>query len=180
LVVIAVSGPPGSGKTTQAVKIAEYFGLRYFSAGKLFREIALKKGVSVEELSIQAMRDPSIDFEIDKRTYEEALKGNVVLDGHLTAWIVKDIADVKIYLKAPLNVRVERIARRDNVDSYKALKETLLREYTQWRRYLDYYGIDINDLSIFDLIIDAEKLNIDSIFEIIRSYIEKILKSKHK
>ena len=178
MVVIAISGPPGSGKTTQAKKIVEYLGLRYFSAGKVFREIAREKGLSIEELSILAAKDPSIDLEIDRRTYMEALKGDVVLDGHLTAWIVKDIADIKVYLTAPLIVRVKRIAKRDNIDFHVALKQTIIREYMQWKRYIDYYGIDVNDLSIFDLVIDVEKIGIEEVFEIIKSYIEKSLKSK--
>ena len=96
MVTIVISGPPGSGKTTQAKKIAEYFGLRYYSAGMIFREIARERGLTLAELSEIASRDPSIDLEIDRRSYEEALKGNVVIDGHLTAWIVNELADIRI------------------------------------------------------------------------------------
>lgn len=178
MVIIAISGPPGSGKTTQAKRVANYFGLRYFSAGQIFRDIAREKNLTLEELSILAIKDPTIDLEIDKKTYEEALKDNVVLDGHLTAWIVKDIADIKIYFTAPLMTRVKRIVLRDNIDFYTALKQTIIREYVQWKRFIEYYGIDVNDLSIFDLVLNVEKIGIDEVFEIIKSYIEKSLKSK--
>jgi len=178
LVVIAVSGPPGSGKTTQAKRLAEYFNLRYFSAGQVFREIARERGVSLEELSIQAMHDPTIDLEIDRRTYVEALKGNVVLDGHLTAWVVRGLADISIYFTAPLSVRVARIAERDHLDYYTALRQTVIREHTQWKRFMEYYGIDVNDLSFFDIIVNVEKIGIDDVFEIIKSRVEKVLKSK--
>jgi len=176
LVVIVVSGPPGSGKTTQAKLLADYFKLRYHSAGKIFRRIAEERGVSIEELSNIALKDPSIDIEIDRRSFEEALKGDVVLDGHLTAWIVSDIADVSIYLTAPLIVRVMRIAMRDNVSFEKALEETVVREYLQMKRFMEYYGIDVLDLSIFDLVIDVEKIGVNEVFEIIKNYVEKSLK----
>ncbi len=176
MVVIVVSGPPGSGKTTQARRIAEYYSLRYYSAGMIFREIAHERGLSLEELSVIAAHDPSIDLEIDRRSFEEALKDNVVLDGHLTAWIVHDIADIRIYVTAPLSLRIKRIAERDNMDLYRAMRETIIREYVQKKRFTEYYGIDTDDLSIFDLVIDTSRLNIDETFHIIREFIEKFLK----
>lgn len=176
MVVIVVSGPPGGGKTTQAKKIAKHFSLRYHSAGMIFREIAKSRGLSLEELSIIAAKDPSIDIEIDRRTYEEALRGNVVLDGHLTAWIVSDIADIKIYVTAPLHTRIKRIAERDKIDLGKAMRETIIREYIQKKRFVEYYGIDIDDLSIFDLIINTENIDVSETFEVIKKLIEKFLK----
>ncbi len=176
MVTIVISGPPGSGKTTQAKKIAEYFGLRYYSAGMIFREIARERGLTLAELSEIASRDPSIDLEIDRRSYEEALKGNVVIDGHLTAWIVNELADIRIYVTAPLHVRIKRIALRDNKSIHEAMTETIIREYLQEKRFLEYYGIEIFDTSIFDLIINTENMSPEETFEIIKAFIEKFLK----
>ncbi|WFO75821.1 AAA family ATPase [Desulfurococcaceae archaeon MEX13E-LK6-19] len=176
MVVIVVSGPPGSGKTTQAKMIAEKLGLRYHSAGSIFRAIAKERGMSLEELSILAARDPSIDIEIDRKSYEEAIKGNVVLDGHLTAWIVKDVADIKILVTAPLKVRVKRIALRDNKSVIEALKETIVREYMQYKRFIEYYGIDPTDYRIFDIVVNTENLGPNETFRVIMECIEKILK----
>lgn len=171
-----VSGPPGSGKTTQAKMISKALGLRYYSAGTIFRKIAEEKGLSLEQLSILATRDPSIDVEIDRRSYEEAKKGDVVLDGHLIAWIVEELADVKILVTAPLRTRVERIAKRDNKDLVAAFRETVIREYTQYRRFIEYYGIDPYDYSIFDIIVNTEKMGPLETFKTIMGYIEKVLK----
>ena len=180
MVVIVVSGPPGSGKTTQAKKIAEYFGLRYHSAGMIFRKMAEERGISIEELSRIATKDPSIDIEIDRRTYLEALKGDVVIDGHLTAWIIADIADVRVLITAPLATRIKRIALRDGKSFMEAYHETVMREYLQKIRFRKYYGIDIDDLNIFDIIVNTENLGIDDTFEIVKTAIEKILKRKRK
>ncbi len=180
MVVIVVSGPPGSGKTTQAKKIAEYFGLRYYSAGMIFRKMAEERGISIEELSRIATEDPSIDIEIDRRTYLEALKGDIVIDGHLTAWIIADISDVRVLITAPLATRIKRIALRDGKSFMEAYHETVIREYLQRIRFRKYYGIDIDDLSIFDIIINTENLGIDDTFKIVKTAIEKILKRKRK
>lgn len=179
--IIVVSGPPGSGKTTQAKLIAEHYGFKYYSAGMIFRGIAAEKGLTLEELSILAAKDPSIDLEIDRRSREIALlQENIVVDGHLTAWVLSDIADAKILVTAPLMVRIARIAKRDGKTLGEAARETIVREYYQWRRFIDYYGLEVNNKNIFDLVIDTGKLSIKDTFEIIKSFVEKLLKTnKH-
>ncbi len=175
---IAISGPPGSGKTTIAKMLAKSINLRYVSAGILFRKLAEEKGLTLEELSLIAEKDYSIDLEIDKRSYKEALKGNVILDGHLTAWIVRDIADFTIYLTAPLYVRVQRIARRDGRSISEVLRETIVREWSQLRRYKIIYGIDVRDTSWFDITINTAKYTIREVYEIIMQSLKYALKGK--
>lgn len=172
---IVVSGPPGSGKTTQAKLITEYYGLKYISAGRFFRDIASSRGVDIVELSIIALKDPSIDIEVDRRIYEAAREDNVVIDGHLAAWIVNDIVDFKILVTAPLPFRVLRIAHRDNIPVEKALRETIIREWSQKKRFMEIYGIDIDDISIFDLVINTKKIGIREAFEIIKKALENRL-----
>jgi len=172
---VVISGPPGSGKTTQAKLVAEYFKLRYFSAGRIFREIAIRRGVGVEELSMVASRDPSIDIEVDRRTFEVAREDNIVIDAHLGAWIVSDLVDVRVYVTAPFTLRVLRIAARDNVPVDRALRETLIREVTQKKRFKEFYGIDIDDLSIFDVVVNTKNIDAKKAFEILKRVIESSL-----
>ena len=82
--VIAVSGQPASGKTTYARYLAEVYGLRYVSSGKLFRECAKRMGISLLELHRIAERDYSIDREVDSRALEEAKKGD---PGHHESYV---------------------------------------------------------------------------------------------
>lgn len=175
---IAISGPPGSGKTTYAQRLANEFGFEYYSAGILFREIARRRSLSLEELNRIAMSDPTIDLEVDRTTIEIGCRGNIVVDGHLTAWILASIADVKIYVTAPLLQRVERIAEREKKPFSEVLYETMAREYMHWRRFLDYYGIDVHSIQLFDLVIDTSRLAIDDAYTIIKLFTCKVLKSK--
>ncbi len=178
MVVIAVSGQPASGKTTIAKKLAEMYGLRYVSNGMLFRKLAEELGVSFIELHKRAEQDYTIDKMIDEKAIEEAKKGNVVIEGHLAGWILKDIADVRIYLKADLNLRAERLAKRDGKSIEEALAEIKFREENNRNRYLKIYGIDIRDLSVFDIVLDTTYLTVDEVLEILRTYIDKVLQKK--
>jgi len=175
--VIAVSGLPGSGKTTLAKLLAESLGLRYVSLGMIFREIAKEKGLSIEELSKLAERDASIDYLIDGKAKEEARKGCVVVDGHISAWVLKDLAHLRIVVTAPLSVRVDRIASRDGKSVDEAMREVKLREDSERRRYMKFYGIDIDDLSKADLVINTEKFGINETLEIALKAVEVVLKS---
>ncbi|MEM4805085.1 MAG: nucleoside monophosphate kinase, partial [Thermofilaceae archaeon] len=78
---VAVSGKPGTGKTTYARHIAQVFNLRYVSSGELFRRIAQERGIDLVELHRLAELDESIDREVDARALREAERGGVVVEG---------------------------------------------------------------------------------------------------
>jgi cytidylate kinase len=159
MVVIAVSGQPGSGKTTVAREVARALKVPLVSSGSLFRELAAKSGMDFLEFHKYAEANPEIDKKIDSMAIELAKNGNVVLEGHLTAWVVRPYADLCIYLKASREIRAKRVAIRDNKSFEEALREVTDREELNRKRYLAIYGIDIRDLSIFDLVLDTTYLS---------------------
>ncbi len=155
--------------------IAKELRLRYVSAGQLFRDLAREKGISLEELSKQAANSPEIDNLIDERSAAEAAKGGVVIEGQLAAWMAKDLARVRIYLKAPDEVRITRIAHRDHLDYEVARRQTMERERIQRDRYKRYYGIDIDDLSLYNIVIETGNRPIESTSSELMSRINEIL-----
>lgn len=175
--VITVSGPHGTGKSTYARALAEDLQLRYVCAGELFRGLAKERGMSLRAFSQYAAMNPEVDHLIDERTLEEAKKGNVIIDAQLAAWIVKDEADVRLLLIASDLVRFSRIAARDHVSFEFAKKETLAREEIQRRRYKKYYGIDVSDLSIYDMKIDTGLHSIEvtrkSVVDAVRNFLQE-------
>lgn len=172
MVVITVSGPPGSGKSTVAKKIAAQLGLRYVSAGQLFREMAEARGISVVDLNRQAEQDYSIDKEVDNRSLVEAKKGNAVIEGHLTGWVIRD-ADLKIYLNAPLEVRAKRIAQRESIPLDEAVRETMERETSEKERFRKIYGFNLDRLNDFDLVIDTSNYELEDLLEVVMCAISK-------
>ena len=178
MVVIAVSGLHGSGKSTYAREIARQFGLRYVSAGMAFRKVAEERGMTLEELTKLAGRDPEVDKAIDEMVKREAERGDVVLDGLLVAWMAGDRADIKIFLTAPFEERVRRIAVRDGKGLEDALEETKFREEAEADRFRRYYGIDIHDLSIYDVVLNTALMPLESNVKILKEIIREYIASR--
>lgn len=176
--VITISGPHGTGKSTYAKALADALKLRYVSAGQLFRELAKEKKMTLESFSHLAEQDSSVDRMIDDRTKMKAKAGGIVIDAQLAAWMVKDLADVKVLIVAPDEIRFARIARRERISFSAARKETLAREQIQRRRYKKYYGINIDDLSIYDLKIDTSIHPIEKTKAIIIEKVRAVLAIK--
>lgn len=173
--VIVVSGQPGSGKSTYARRLANDLGLRYYTTGQAFRELSERLGVSLVKLNEMAETDPRIDLEIDRAALREAEKGCVVIDSHLAGWLLREIADVTIYVKASLHERARRIAARDSKPYEEALMEASKREASHWARFLNYYGVDIRDLSGFDLVLDTTRMGVEEAYNIILAFVKNLL-----
>ena len=156
--LITVSGPAGSGKSTLAANLADELGYDHVSGGDIFRSLAEERGVSLVELNQQAETDDQIDRDLDRRLRSTAREeDDLVLESRLAGWMAGDYADLKLWLGAPLDVRAERIADREDKPVTEARDETQARAESEALRYREYYGIDIDDRSIYDLSVNTAR-----------------------
>ncbi|HDH41143.1 MAG TPA: cytidylate kinase [Candidatus Altiarchaeales archaeon] len=169
--IITIGGSVCSGKTTLARELAKKFNLKHISAGSIMREMAKKRGMSLLEFSRYAESNPEVDLEIDRRQKELAT-GNCVVDGRLSAHFLD--SDLKIWLDAPLNVRVERLSERDKKSEEDAKRSIIEREDSERRRYMEIYGINLGDISTYDLIINTAKFDIKTMTELVSIAIKNI------
>ncbi|MFO7968475.1 MAG: AAA family ATPase [Archaeoglobaceae archaeon] len=163
---ITISGLPGSGTSTVAKIIASKLDYPLISAGEIFRELARKRGYTLEQFGKIAEQDSEIDLYIDKLQKERAeKKENAVVEGRLSGWMVKEA--FKVFLFADRESRVSRIAKRENKEIYLAREETINREKDEERRYSKFYGIDVRDWSNYHLILNSGYFDPENIAEIV-------------
>jgi cytidylate kinase len=130
--------------------------------------------MSLDEFGQIAKCNEKIDREIDEMQKKIANeKDNILIEGRLSGFLVD--ADIKVWLKAPLEIRADRIAKRECKSVAKAMEETSQREECERERYLNYYGIDINDLSVYDIIIESSKWSAQEISEIVEKAVDFII-----
>lgn len=174
--ILTISGLHGTGKSTIAKLITEKLGLQYYSTGQAFRDLAQEMNMTLEKFSEYAEKNPEIDKELDSKIIGIARKGNIIIDSQLSGYILKSIADFKILLICPLEIRIKRMAERDNVNYKLKLRETEIREKTELERFKRLYNIDLSDQEeiqdLYDLIIDTENLTIEDVLEKILSTLE--------
>ncbi|MBC7120741.1 MAG: AAA family ATPase [Candidatus Methanosuratus sp.] len=170
--LVTISGPPGSGKSHCASRLAEIYCVPHYSAGSIFRSIARERGISLEELSEASAHDPSIDREIDMRTEEYAKNGGCILEGRLVSWFSEGAPKLSFYLTAPFEVRARRIAERENLPIEEAIAKTKERQESERQRYLSIYGIDISDLSGYDFVVNTSIWGKEEIIALLRLIID--------
>ena len=169
MVTITVSGSPGSGKSTIAHLLHEKLGIKYVNSGMLFREAAKNYKLSLAEFGKYCEKNSKVDKELDERQIEILKKGNVILEGRLAGWLAfkNDISSFKIMIDADVNTRIERVVNREKGNFDKRKKEIIEREKSEKTRYKNYYGIDLGDISIYDLVIDSSNKKPEEIIDII-------------
>ena len=175
MLTITISGSPGSGKTTVAGLLAEKLGLKYVYSGMIFREMAEKQDMSLEEFGRYCEKNKEIDEQLDDHQLEILQKGNIVIEGRIAGWIAyrNDIPALKILIDADLETRTKRIVKREKGDVEKRKQEILVREKSEATRYSNYYGIDLKDTSIYDIVIDSSDKTPEEIVALIIRKVER-------
>jgi len=171
-VIIAIAGPIGVGKSTIAEGLARELGYRVISGGEVFRDLARERSISVTEVNRLAEHDPTLDRELDRRQAELARAGDCVVESRLAGWMVE--ADFRIWLKAPLDVRAGRVARREGLGLQAARDDLIERERSEWARYKASYNIDIADLTPYHLVIDTTLWTADVIVDALSGFVRGI------
>ena len=155
--LLTLSGLPGSGTSTVARRVATELNIDRLDGGSVFRALAEERGVDLAEYARLAEHDESIDRALDDRLTDRALQGAVLLESRLAGWLVHRaaVAGLKVWLACDEVERARRVAEREGRDPNEALVHNQAREASERARYLGYYGIDLTDLSIYDLVLDS-------------------------
>jgi len=183
--IVTITGFPGSGVSSVAHMVARSLQYRYFSSGDLFRKIAVERGMSVEELNMFAEKHGGIDHEIDELVRELGeISSKLVIDSRLGYhWIH---GSFKVYLSARPRIAAERVSTQTRKHTRVAENEETTKEAlrtiehnakSQHKRYQELYGIDIENMRPFDLVVDTTDKDIATVTGIVvqkyRAWIEK-------
>lgn len=187
-IIICISGLAGSGKSTAARRIAEHYGLKYYSGGDALKAVASEMGYGVAERGWweteggmrfldERLRNLNLDRCVDEKMLEWAEEGNVVLDSWTMPWLLRE--GFKIWLDASEGVRAQRIARRDGISVEEAIKRMRERESRTREIYSRLYGFRLGeDLEPFHAIIDVNNLNQDEVFKTLCLIIDNLYLSR--
>jgi cytidylate kinase len=174
-IVVCISGMAGTGKSTLAKKLAERYGLMYYSGGDALKALAAEEGYdsssggwweSPEGLSFLEKREKNLKFDkaVDDKLLEYAQQGCVLLDSWTMPWLLK--TGFKIWLIASVEKRAERVAERDKLSIEEASQMLKEKEARTKSIYKKLYGFTLGeDLEPFNLVLDTDNLNAGEVFQ---------------
>ena len=179
-----ICGLTCTGKSTIAKAIAEAIDYEYISSSKLFRDFAGKNVDKGQEFWAQKdgqnflneRQNTNIDEQFDKHLIDIVdKKDNFVIDSWTMHWLYNEQPSLKIYLKCPFSIRVNRVMLRDKLTEEQA-KSTVKKKDTDTRKiYLTNYAFDITkDFEPFDLIINTQYFDAKGIVLYILNYVKEV------
>jgi CMP/dCMP kinase len=189
-IVVCISGMAGTGKSTLAKRLAQKYGLAYYSGGDALRALAAEQGYnsmgngwweSPDGLRFLNQRkgDVSFDKKVDEKLLQHAEQGNVLLDSWTMPWLVT--GGFKIWLAASVEKQAERIAKRDHMtveDGLAALRE---KEARTKAIYKQLYGFTLGeDFTPFNLVVDTDNLNAEEVFNVLCIVLDNIVFAKEE
>jgi predicted cytidylate kinase len=165
--LITISGLPGSGKTTVARLLSQRLRVPHIYAGDLFRKEAVEHGLTLAQFNELAERDHTIDRQLDAKMAAYARRGGVVLEGRLAGFVaVQEHADaLKVWLTASDEVRAQRVSQREGKDSATVLQLNGARHRSDAKRYLEIYGFNLYDTSLYDVVLNSDHLGPEALAE---------------
>lgn len=182
---IVISGWPAVGKTTIAGKLGDEFGLALYNGGDILKMLASESGYSTErddwwdtpeakKFMAQRRTDPSFDKRVDKKLGDIVKKGGAVITSYTLPWLVQDDSIIKLWLRGSQENRAKRMANRDNLRISEAKKIVKLRDEENTRIYYKLYDFHFGkDLSVFDYVLNTDKLPLDSLIEVTKLIVRR-------
>jgi cytidylate kinase len=171
--VVALGGPPGSGKSTAARRVARELGLEYRSVGDAFRAEAKARGLDLEAFGRYAEAHPEVDTELD-RAMQALARPGVLLEGRIQGVLCRrrGVPVEVIVVAASAAERARRLAGRDGQTVEEATRALEVREASERVRYLKFYRIDV-DREPADLVVDSSRLTPEEVASTIVAFLRR-------
>lgn len=178
--IITISGDIGSGKSTCGKLLRDQLGFNYLSTGDIQRRIAAEMGISTLELNLLSEKDKSIDKKIDDHTRALAdSDDDYIVDSRLAWHFIP--SSYKVFLRCKDEIAADRIFNDRNRISDENTRSIMLllekikdRRLSEKRRFQSLYGIDFEDLSNYDQIVDSSFFKPQVIVDLIKDGVRLI------
>ena len=137
--MILIAGDQLTGKSTQAKRLADYWGGSFYSVGSLFRQAAKDRGITVAEQARLLLVERGIDVDIDYKTCQmitgAKIKSNFgVIEGRQPAYMGSFMESlgkknlVRLYFQCSIREQALRFLRREaGEDAYSIGKNQIPR-----------------------------------------------------
>ena len=169
LLKVTISGPPGSGTSTLVSRISISRKWTSLNGGDVFREEARLRGISVEQLSSEAKEDLDVDRKLDSLLQERMISSDSpeIVESRLSGWWAfrNDMDCLRVWVNVSEEERARRIQKREGGEFEDCLMRSKKRQKDDMERYSVLYGIDLDDMSPYGLVVNADNKDELEVFQ---------------
>ena len=175
LVKITVSGPPGSGTSTLVEKLANEYSWQSLNGGDIFRKEAKDRNLTVGQFSELCKTNLDVDKSLDEILKKEIENPNgaEIIESRLSGWWahLMEVDCLRVWVNVSPEECARRIQKREGGNFDDRLVLSQQRQIDDKERYRILYDIDLDDMSPYSLIIDADDISAEEVFSIVKSEI---------
>tara|TARA_B100001250_G_C19679690_1_gene735274 strand:+ start:174 stop:755 length:582 start_codon:yes stop_codon:yes gene_type:complete len=176
LVKVTISGAPGSGTSTLVSKIVESTGWSSLNGGEVFRNEAKRRNMSVHEFSELCKSNLDVDRSLDSLLKEAMIRSNGpdIIESRLSGWWAHEleIDCNRIWIHTSDEERALRIQKREGGDFSDRLNQSKRRQDADKERYMALYNINLDNMSPYTFVVDADQLSAEEVFSIVIKHLE--------
>ncbi len=176
LVKLTVSGHPGSGTSTLVDLICQRRGWTSLNGGEVFREEAKRRGIDLESFSKMTVEEPQIDKDLDAKLVDAMNdpKGPQVVESRLSGWwaMHEGIGCVRLWLEVSVEERARRVVKREGGSVDEAMLRIIERMNSDQARYSNLYEINLEMMTPYNLIIEADDRLPDELADLVEQALE--------
>lgn len=184
MAIVTISHEIGAGGPEIGQALAERLGYRCVGP-ELISDAARRYGLQEEKLSHLDEAKPSLFERFDAETrryitviqtalYEFAERDNAILLSRGGQWLLRGIPHVlRVRVMAPFDLRVKRLQKKmagqmGEQTNPRTVTEMARRDDAEKLGRMRYlYEVDVRDATLYDLVINTERLGLDSAVDLI-------------
>jgi predicted cytidylate kinase len=170
--IITIGGNVGAGKSTLAAMLSHELNYEQLYVGGIFREMAAKKNLTIEQFYTELKNDPAIEQAVDERQATLMReKDNLIVQGRIAWYFAKNspFKIFNIFLAVDSATGARRSGeRKENAgrSTDEMIIATTEREKMERERYSMLYGIENHfDAAHYDFVLDTSALTPQETFD---------------
>lgn len=171
--IITIAGDHASGQGTLANNLNLKLSYEIYRNGQYARKLAKEMGMDIVEFQEYLNVHEELDRQIEKSASDYAKShDNLIIDAKLGWYAVPE--SFKVYLKVDIDVAAKRVfndKNRKDSESFESIEETkqkiIYRHNEENTRWFKTYGVNRDDMSNYDLVIDTTKLTPEEVCNIV-------------
>jgi len=176
MVLLTVSGHPGSGTSTLVQSLMLRFGWDSLNGGDVFRDEAKRRGMTLGAFGELCKNEPEVDKTLDAML-QERMQGEdaaQIVESRLAGWWAHrlELPCVRLWLDVSDEERARRVAHREGLTVEEALAANTRRSVVDGERFRLLYDLVPEDPEPYTHVVDATLLNASQILEHVVALLE--------